>query len=117
MAREYPEGELHLVVDNYGTHTHPNVEAWLAKPVNQRIKLHFTPTGCSWLNLVEVFFSIITRQAIRRGSFISVQELVTAIKNYITHYNQNCKPFAWTKPADVIITKATSKRRTTFTKK
>jgi transposase len=117
VASEYPEDELHLVVDNYGTHTHPNVKAWLTEPANQRITLHFTPTGCSWLNLVEVFFSIITRQALRRGSVTSVDELVTAIENFIGNYNQDCKPFVWTKPADVIVTKATSKRRTVFMKK
>jgi transposase len=116
VARQYPEGELHLVVDNYGTHTPPKVRAWLDKPANKRITLHVTPTGCSWLNLVEVFFSIITRTAIRRGSFTSVTELIS-IKNFIGHDNKDCSPFAWTKPADVIITKATSKRRTTFIKK
>jgi transposase len=117
VAREYPEGELHIVVDNYGTHQHDNVQAWLGKKANQRITLHFTPTGCSWLNLVEVFFSIITRKAIRRGSFTSVTELVATIKNFIEHYNKDCKPFAWTKPVDVIIAKATGKQRTTFIKK
>jgi transposase len=117
VARQYPKGELHIVMDNYGTHTHPNVLAWLDKPANKRITLHFTPTGCSWLNLVEVFFSIITRKAIRRGSFTSVKELVTAITTFIGHYNKDCTPFVWTKPADVIITKATGKRRTTFIKK
>lgn len=117
VAREYPEGDLHIVMDNYGTHTHPNVRAWLDKKANQRITLHFTPTGCSWLNMVEVFFSIITRKAIRRGSFTSVKELIAAITNFIGHYNKDCTPFVWTKPADVIITKATSKRRTTFIKK
>lgn len=117
VAKEYPSGELHIVVDNYRTHKHPNVTAWLSKPANQRITLHFTPTGCSWLNLVEVFFSIITRKAIRRGSFTSVRQLVAAMKTFIDSYNQDCRPFTWTKPADVIITKATAKQRTTFIKK
>jgi transposase len=116
VAKEYPDGDLHIVVDNYRTHKHANVTRWLARPKNKRITLHFTPTGCSWMNLVEVFFSIITRKAIRRGSFTSVNELTTAIKTFITSYNTDCKPFAWTKPAEVIITKATSKRRTTFVK-
>ena len=103
------------MVDNYGTHKHPNVNAWLARPKNQRITMHFTPTGCSWLNLVEVFFSIITRKAIRRGSFTSVTELVAAIDAFIASYNTDCQPFVWTKPADVIIAKAaTGKKRTTF---
>jgi transposase len=87
VAAEYPEGDMHIVVDNYGTHTHPNVTAWLARPKNQRITLHFTPTGCSWLNMVEVFFSIITRKAIRRGSFTSIAELITAIEAFIASYN------------------------------
>lgn len=117
IAKQYPNQELHIVVDNYRTHKHENVKAWLAKPANRRIILHFTPTGCSWLNLVEVFFSIITRQAIRRGSFNSVKELIAAISRFITSYNSDCKPFTWTKPADVIITKATGRRRTNFIKK
>ena len=77
VARAYPRRELHVVLDNYHTHKHADVEAWLAK--HPRVTLHFTPTSGSWLNLVEVFFGIITRQAIRRGSFASVPELVAAI--------------------------------------
>ena len=67
VAKAYPRRQLHLVCDNYATHKHPAVKAWLAR--NPRITLHFTPTSGSWLNLVEIFFGIITRQAIRRGSF------------------------------------------------
>ena len=70
---------LHIVCDNYGTHTHPDVRAWLAR--HPRITLHFTPTSGSWLNMVEVFFGIITRQAIRRGSFTSVEDLIAAIED------------------------------------
>ena len=117
VAGTYPDGDLRIVVDNYRTHKHENVKKWLARSENERIKLYFTPTGCSWMNLVEVFFSIITRQAIRRGSFISVKDLITAMRNFITTYNTDCKPFTWTKPADVLITKARSHRRTTFVKK
>lgn len=117
VAAQYPTVDLHIVVDNYGTHNHPNVREWLARPENRRITLHFTPTGCSWMNLVEVFFSIITAKAIRRGSFTSVKELTTAMTNFIATYNLDCKPFTWTKPADVIISKARSHRRTTFIKK
>src|SRR6478736_4570183 len=72
VARAYPRVPLHIVCDNYGTHNHPDVRAWLAR--HPRITLHFTPTSGSWLNMAEVFFSIITRQAIRRGSFTSVAE-------------------------------------------
>lgn len=117
VAAEYPGQRLHIVVDNYRTHKHANVKNWLARPENARVTLHFTPTGCSWMNLVEVFFSIITRKAIRRGSFASVKELTTAIRTFIASYNKDCQPFTWTKPADVIISKATSHPRTTFTKK
>ena len=77
VAKAYPRRKLHMVVDNYATHKHPDVQAWLAR--NPRITLHFTPTSGSWLNMVEVFFSIITRQAIRRGTFTSVKDLIAAI--------------------------------------
>jgi len=104
VAKAYPRRQLHVVVDNYGTHKHPNVNAWLAK--NPRIQLHFTPTSGSWLNLVEVFFGIITRQAIRRGTFTSVKNLITAIETYIKAWNDRCAPFTWTKDADTILAKA-----------
>src|SRR5213080_476685 len=81
VARSYPRRELHVVVDNYHTHKHAEVDAWLTR--HPRITLHFTPTSGSWLNLVEAFFGIITRQAIRRGSFDSVKQLVTAIATFI----------------------------------
>ena len=116
VACEYPTGELHIVADNYRTHKHENVRAWLAKPENERITLHFTPTGCSWMNLVEVFFSIITRKAIRRGSFTSVKQLTETIKRFIAAYNTDCEPFTWIKPAEVIISKAHGIQRTTFIK-
>jgi transposase len=108
VAKAYPRRELHVVVDNYHTHKHADVEAWLAK--NPRITLHFTPTSGSWLNLVEVFFGIITRQAIRRGSFDSVKQLVTAIRTFINGWNDRCHPFTWTKTADEILPHATRQR-------
>jgi len=101
VARAYPRRELHVVVDNYHTHKHAEVDAWLAK--HPRITLHFTPTSGSWLNLVEVFFGIITRQAIRRGTFTSVKELVAAITRFIDGWNDRCHPFTWTKTADEIL--------------
>ena len=104
VAKAYPRRKLHLVVGNYATHNHPAVRAWLAR--NPRITLHFTPTSGSWLNMVEIFFSIITRQAIRRGSFGSVKDLIAAIGAFIDGWNERCQPFAWTKDADTIITKA-----------
>lgn len=108
VAKAYPRRDLHVVVDNYHTHKHADINAWLAK--NPRITLHFTPTSGSWLNLVEVFFGIITRQAIRRGSFDSVTELVTAIRAFIEGWNNRCHPFTWTKTADEILPHATRKR-------
>jgi len=81
----------------------PAVKAWLAG--NPRITLHFTLTSCSWLNMVEIFFGIITRQAIRRGTFRSVKDLTTAIGACIDAYNDRCTPFAWTKDADVLLAK------------
>jgi transposase len=93
--------KLHLVVDNYATHKHPAVQAWLGR--NPRITLHFAPTSGSWLNMVEIFFSIITRQAIRRGSFGSVKELIAAIARFIDGWNERCHPFVWTKAADDLL--------------
>ncbi|MGH3099106.1 MAG: IS630 family transposase [Streptosporangiales bacterium] len=104
VAKTYPRRQLHLVLDNYGTHKHPAVKAWLAK--NPRIQLHFTPTSGSWLNMVETFFGIITRQAIRRGTYASVDDLIDAIHAFIDGWNTRCEPFCWTKDADTILTKA-----------
>jgi transposase len=103
VAKAYPRITLHLVCDNYATHKHPTVKAWLAR--NPRITLHFTPTSGSWLNMVEIFFGIITRQAIRRGTFTGVADLETAIRNYIDAYNDRAKPFLWTKTADELLGK------------
>ena len=96
------------MLDNHHTHKHDEITQWLEK--HPRITLHFTPTSGSWLNLVEVFFGIITRQAIRRGSFDSVRELVAAIRTFITAYNDRCQPFLWTKTPDEILAKATRQR-------
>ncbi len=104
VAKAYPRVQLHVVCDNYATHKHPAVTAWLAR--NPRITLHFTPTSGSWLNMVEIFFGIITRQAIRRGTFGSVRELIEAITAFINGWNDRCQPFVWTKDADTIIAKA-----------
>ncbi len=104
VAKAYPRVALHVVCDNYATPKHPAVKAWLAR--HPRITLHFTPTSGSWLNLVEIFFGIITRQAIRRGTFGSVRELIEAITRFIDGWNERCEPFVWTKDADTIIAKA-----------
>jgi transposase len=103
VARAYPNRELHLVMDNYAAHKHPNVKAWLAS--NPRIRVHFTPTSSSWLNLVEVWFSIIERQAIHRGSFPSVRDLMIKIRAFIDGWNDRCHPFIWTTPADQVLEK------------
>ena len=103
VAKTYPRVRLHIVVDNYATHKHPDVQAWLAK--NKRITLHFTPTSGSWLNMVEIFFGIITRQAIRRSTFRSVKDLTIAIGAFIDAYNDRAQPFSWTKDADELLTK------------
>ena len=107
VAKAYPRVPLHVVADNYATHKHPAVQAWLAK--HPRVRMHFTPTSGSWLNLVEVFFGIITRQAIRRGTFTSVKDLIAAIETFIDACNDRCQPFVWTKTADEILTKANRK--------
>ncbi|SAL87337.1 transposase [Caballeronia choica] len=94
---------LHLIADNYATHKHPAVQAWLAK--HARFEMHFTPTSASWLNMVERFFRDITTERLRRGIFTSVPELVKAINQYIAHHNTNPKPFIWTKAARDILQK------------
>ena len=104
VAKAYPRVPLHVVCHNYATHSHSNVTAWLAK--HPRVQLHFTPTSGSWLNMVEIFFGIITRQAIRRGTFHSVKDLETAIGTYINGWNERAHPFTWTKNANEIIAHA-----------
>ena len=104
LDREFPgERELHLIVDNYRTHKHDNVEAWLAK--HPRFHLHFTPTSSSWLNLVERWFRELTDKAIRRGVFHSVPELIDAIDQFLAAHNQDPKPFIWTASIDSILEK------------
>lgn len=98
-----PGLDLHLIVDNYATHRHKQVLRWLDK--HPRFHLHFTPTGCSWLNLVECWFSELTRKRIRRGDFHSVAELVAAIRDYLAHHNQQPEPFIWTASAETILAK------------
>ena len=101
---EVPKGlQIHLILDNYGTHNHANVKKWLAK--HPRFHLHFTPTSSSWLNLVERWFRELTDKAIRRGVFHSVNDLITAIENYLKINNDNPKPFAWTATAEQILAK------------
>lgn len=104
LNRETPKNlDLHLILDNYGTHSHENVKLWLQK--HPRFYLHFTPTSSSWLNLIERWFADITRKRIRRGVFKSVPELISTIKEFIEINNQNPKPFVWTKKVDQILEK------------
>src|SRR5881396_358260 len=95
--------EVHLILDNYGTHKHARVQRWLA--ARPRYHLHFTPTYASWLNQVEIWFNLITQRAIRRGTFRSVRDLVCNIERFVTHYNPRAKPFMWTATADSILRK------------
>jgi len=95
--------KIHLVMDYYGTHKMPKVKRWFAR--RPRYHLHFTPTGASWLNQIERFFGLITERRIRRGTFGSVRELESAIRDYLAQHNENAKPFAWTADADTILKK------------
>ena len=110
VAKAYPDRELHLVMDNYAAHKRIEIRDWLT--ANPRVHVHFTPTSASWMNLVEVWFGIIERQAIHRGSFGSVKDLNAKIRAFINGWNDRAHPFAWTKTADQILAKA--KRPTTI---
>lgn len=102
LDREFPkELDLHLIVDNYGTHTHDNVKNWLAK--HPRFHLHFTPTSASWLNLMERWFAELTTKRIRRGTFPSVKALIKNIEEFVARYNNNPQPYVWTASAQEII--------------
>jgi transposase len=95
--------DVHLIIDNYATHKHAKVKAWLAR--RPRYHVHYTPTYASWLNQVERWFGLITQQAIRRGSFSSVKELVRKIDHFVEHYNTHTRPFVWTATAESILAK------------
>jgi transposase len=111
VTRAYPDVELHLVMDNYAAHKRIEIRDWLA--TNPRVHVHFTPTSASWMNLVEVWFGIIERQAIHRGTFGSVKDLTGAIRAFIDGWNDRAHPFAWTKPADQILAKANRQKTST----
>ena len=104
VDREVPVGKtIEAVVDNYATHSHPKVKAWLKR--HPRWTFHFTPTSASWLNALEDFFSTLTRQRIRRGSFHSIVDLQAAINHYLAEHNVDAKPFVWTASAASILAK------------
>lgn len=111
LDRQTPkELDLHLILDNYATHKHPEVQTWLAK--HPRVHLHFTPTSASWLNLVERLFGELTQNRIRRGVFKSVAELEAAITAYVAHRNQDPRPFTWTASVEEIIQKVSRAKLT-----
>ncbi len=104
IERAVPPGQtIHAIADNYATHKHPKVRAWLAR--HPRWTFHFTPTSASWINAVEGFFSALTRRRLKRGVFHSIVDLQAAINRYIAEHNQHPKPFIWTKSADTILAK------------
>jgi transposase len=104
-----PDKQIHMIVDNYATHKHPKVERWIRR--HPRFHMHFTPTGCSRLNMVERFFPDLTQNRLRRGVFRSVDELITAVGEYIDNHNENPKPFIWTAKATDILEKVMRARR------
>ena len=108
-AQTAADRELHLILDNYATHKHPKVKAWLEK--HPRFHLHFTPTSASWLNMVERFFRDLTTQRLRRGVFRSLPELIEAITAYLRSYNARPTPFVWTATASDILAKVKRARR------
>jgi transposase len=111
IVREFPgKTALHLVIDNYGTHGTPEVKAWLKK--HPRFVLHYVPTSCSWLNLIERWFGELTNKRIRRGSFHSVEDLTAAIDEFLAAWNERPKPFVWTATVDSILAKLARCRQT-----
>ena len=108
-AETPPDLDLHLIVDNYATHKHPKVKAWLKR--HPRFHQHFTPTSSSWLNVIERWFRDLTHNRIRNGVFRSVAELEKAIRDYIDHHNANPKSFVWTKKAEDILEKVARARK------
>jgi transposase len=109
LSRRYRKRSLHVILDNSSTHKTPEVQAWLEG--HPRVHFHFTPTGASWLNMVEAWFSILTRKSVRRGSFDTVRALVQHIQRYIDRWNENPTPFIWTREPAEIIKKAVRRIR------
>jgi len=110
IKRKTPDGvAVHVICDNYATHKHAKVRAWAER--NPRFHFHFTPTGASWLNMVERFFRDLSEKALRRGSFYSVDGLIAGIDEYINAHNADPKPFIWTASANDILAKVKRARR------
>jgi transposase len=111
LDREFPANlSLHLVIDNYGTHSHPAVKAWLKR--HPRFVVHFVPTSCSWLNLIERWLRELTTKRIRRDSFPSVPDLIAAIEEFLEAWNENPKPFVWHATVESILAKLSGCRQT-----
>jgi transposase len=104
LVKAYPRRPLHVVLDNSSTHSTPEINRWLER--HKRVHFHFTPTSASWMNMVEIWFSILTKQQVRRGVYHDVPELIAAIKHFIEGYNERAQPFLWTKTADQVLAKA-----------
>ncbi len=109
IVRAYPRRPLHVVLDNSSTHSTPRSTRWLQR--HKRVHFHFTPTSASWMNMVEIWFSILTKQQVRRGVYHDVPELIAAIEMFIEGYNERAQPFVWTKTADDILTKTSQTTR------
>ena len=103
VTAKYPGVELHVILDNLSTHSGKVVDEWLRRHPN--VTFHFTPVGSSWMNQIEIWFGIITRRAIRRGTFGSVRQLVNAIERYVASWNADAAPFEWVATAEEIISK------------
>jgi transposase len=113
LVKAYPRRPLHVVLDNSSTHSTPEVKAWLKG--HPRVHFHFTPTSASWMNMVEIWFSILTKQQVRRGVYHDVPELIAAIEHFIEGYNRRAQPFVWTKTAEQVLAKAIKKQDTSET--
>ena len=113
LVRAYPRKPLHVILDNSSTHSTAEVTRWLER--HKRVHFHFTPTSASWMNMIEIWFSILTKQQVRRGVYHDVPELINAIEHFIEGYNERAQPFVWTKTAEQILAKATKQQDTSET--
>jgi transposase len=113
LVRAFPRKPLHVVLEDSSTHSTPGVTAWLQR--HHRVHVHFTPTSASWLNMIEIWFSILTTQQVRRGVYHDVPELIAAVEHFIENYNQRAQPFVWTKTAEQVLAKAVKEQPTSGT--
>jgi transposase len=113
LVKAYPRRPLHVVLDNSSTHCTPEVQRWLER--HPRVHFHFTPTSASWMNMVEIWFSILTKQQVRRGVYHDVPELIAAIEHFIEGYNERAQPFVWTRTAEQVLEKAVKRQDTSET--